>query len=371
MDGSQAVQTKGVLNLGLNDGTYMANAAVKVLQDYAHPTGLRNYSTADNLPLRQAIAKVDGVTADHIFVHNGSGPILKQVIPALIKQKILSSPLRILRHLLFKDGCPIISPTLTYEKVPAKAILLGLQVELIEVGPDNHFALDVAELRRRLQRRPGLVYVVNPNNPSGTVTLPRADVERLAGEFPETLFWVDEAYIQYADPSLGISVSDLVPRFPNLFVGRTFSFAYGLAAARIGYMIGNPEVVRKQSEPLTDYRVGALQEALAIASLEDPDHLPFIRKNTAAAREELTRGLERLPGVQVFPSLTNFLLCRLNEGARIRTGAELAEKLAARGIRIKAIAPFGPYRHDAYFRITTGLPDEHARILQDMEELLG
>jgi histidinol-phosphate aminotransferase len=361
---------QGPLNLGLNDGTYMPHSCIQVLQQFAHTTGLRNYSTAENQPLRDVIAEVDRVSPKHVFLHNGSGPILKQVIPALIKQQITSSPMRIFYHLLNKSGCPIITPTLTYGKAPAKAIGLGLTVELIEVKPENQFKLDISELRKRLMKRPGLVYVVNPNNPTGTIMLPRQDVEQLAGEFPDTLFWVDEAYIQYVDSSLNASVSDLVPRFKNLFVSRTFSFAYGLAGARIGYLLGDPDAMEKQSAALTDYRIGTLQEALAIAALKDPNHLSFIRQNTAEARAELTRGLTQFPGVEVFPSMANFLLCRLNSGAKLQNAAKLAEHMGKNGIKIKTISPLGKYRFDEYFRITTGLPHEHARLLSVMGQVL-
>lgn len=358
-----------LLNLGLNDGTFMPASCAAVLQAAAHPTGLRNYSSPDNRLMREAIAKADGVRPEHVFVHNGSGPILKQVIPSVIRQKIMSSPLRMLSHVLFKNGCPLITPTLTYEKAPAKAVALGLKVEMIESRPEDGFRLDRDELRKRLRKRPGFVYVVNPNNPTGHIQLEPGEVGALLKEFPDSLFWLDEAYIHYA--GMERSVSRLVPDHPNLLVSRTFSFAWGLAAVRIGYLLGAPEEVERQSATLTDYRVGALQEALAVAALTDPDHLPHIQRATAEAREQLMAGLAGLPGVEVFPSVTNFLLCRLTAGSRLQTGAELVGRLAARGIRIKSFAPFGPYRHDAYFRITTGLPDEQARLIAEIRAILA
>ena len=86
------------LKLGLNDGTYMPAACVKVLRHHASPVGLRHYASADNTQLRQAIAATDGVTPDHLFVHNGSGPILRQVTEHVIRASIKASPLRVMRH---------------------------------------------------------------------------------------------------------------------------------------------------------------------------------------------------------------------------------------------------------------------------------
>jgi hypothetical protein len=119
-----------VLNLGLNDGTYMPEACTQVLRDFAHTLGLRNYSTSDNRPLCEAIARVDGCKAENVFLHNGSGPILKQVVPSIIRSQIKSSPLRVARHLLWKTGFPTVAGSLTYGKVPVKAMELGLRVEM-------------------------------------------------------------------------------------------------------------------------------------------------------------------------------------------------------------------------------------------------
>ena len=355
------------LNLGLNDGTYMPEACTQVLRDFAHTLGLRNYSTSDNRPLCDAIARVDGCKAENVFLHNGSGPILKQVVPSIIRSQIKSSPLRVARHLLWKTGFPIVAGSLTYGKVPVKAMELGLRVEMIPVGAEDNFKLDANKVDAHLQNRDSLLYVVNPNNPTGQPMLSRSEIQDLATRHPRSVFWVDEAYIQYMEGT-GHSVSDLVTSLPNLCVGRTFSFAYGMAGARIGYLLCNAEMAREQSKVLTDYRVGTLQEELAIAALGDADHLPFLRKKTAEARAEITDGLRAHPGIEVFPSQANFVLARFTDGRKAKM---LADGLEARGIHIKTISPFGPYRFDEYFRITTGLPAEHARMFRAIAEILA
>lgn len=355
------------LNLGLNDGTYMPQSCARVLADNAHVLGLRNYATSDNRPLLDTIAKVDGCNIDNIFLHNGSGPILKQVVPWLIRSQIQSSPARVVRHLLWKTGFPIVSGSLTYGKVPVKAMELGLRVEAIPVTPEGGFRLDANQVDAHLRNRDSLVYVVNPNNPTGQPMLTRSEIQTLATAHPRSIFWVDEAYIQYMEGT-GHSVSDLVKTLPNLCVGRTFSFAYGLAGVRIGYLLCNPALAREQSKLLTDYRLGTLQEELAIAALTDPDHLPFIRKSTAEARAEINAGLLDLGGIEVFPSQANFVLARFTDGRKAKA---LADGLEQRGIHIKTISPFHGHRFDEYFRITTGLPAEHARMFRAMREVLA
>ncbi|NVB39766.1 histidinol-phosphate aminotransferase family protein [Pseudenhygromyxa sp. WMMC2535] len=356
------------LNLGLNDGTYAPQRCLEVFKRYTSRTDLRNYGTPDNAPLRQAIAKVDGVEPDNVFLHNGTGPILKQAIPYLLKRRVLDSPRRILRHAVSRAGFPIITPRFTYSKVPKKAAEGGMHVDMLPLDPGDDFRFDVDRLERRLERGPGLVYIVNPNNPTGNVLVTRDQMIPLFERFPEARFWIDEAYVQYVDPEQHGVFSSLVPRFQNLMVSRTFSFAYGLAAVRIGYLLAKPSFVHDLEKQITDYRLGTLQEQLGVAALEDPDHLPFVREVTAKAREQLYAGIAELDGIQAFPSQVNFILCRFTDGRR---GAELKAKLAQRGILIKIFEPACGFSYDPYFRLTIGLPEENAFLLEQMAEVLG
>lgn len=356
------------LNLGLNDGTYAPARCLDVLRRYTERTDFRNYSTADNAPLREAIARVDQVAPENVFLHNGTGPILKLAIPYLLKQRVLDSPRRVVRHLIKRDGFPIITPRFTYSKVPKKAAEGGMHVDMVPLDPGDDFRFDLTRLERRLERGSGLVYIVNPNNPTGNVLIQRAQLIPLLERFPESRFWIDEAYVQYVDPDEHETCSSLVARYPNLLVSRTFSFAYGLASMRIGYLLAKRSFVAELDRQITDYRLGTLQEELGIAALEDPDHLPFVREQTRLAREQLYTGLARFTGIQAFPSVANFVLCRFTDGRR---GAELKAKLSQREIGIKVFEPANGENYDPYFRLTIGLPAENEFLLAQMAEVLG
>lgn len=356
------------LNLGLNDGTYMAQSCVEVMTSNAHRLALRNYTSADNDPLREAIAEQDGVSPDNVFIRNGSGPILKQVIPHLIKSEILKSPRRIARHVISKDGCPIITPWFTYSKVPKKAAELGLTVRLVPLGPENNFKLDVAEIDARLKKGDGLVYIANPNNPTGNVLVTREQMEPLFAKYPKTWFWIDEAYVQYVDPNKHQYFSDLVPKYPNLIVGRTFSFAYGLAGVRIGYMLANPDLVGKMSGQLTNYRVGTLQEQLGVAAITDPDHLPWLREECERQRSFIRQSLAGVKGIETFDSEANFVFARFTDG---RTGQWLKDELAKRGIAIKVLAPLAEASYDPYFRVTLGTEAENRFVVEQIIDIAG
>lgn len=355
------------LNLGLNDGTWAAKSAVEALQSFSGRNSLRNYTTSDNSPLIEAIASVDGVSPEHIYLANGSGPLLKQCVPHLVKSNIMASPWRMLRHVFGRNGYPIITPAMTYCKVPKGAERKNLTVRSVPLSPEDGFTLRVDDLRAELRRQDGVVYIVNPNNPTGNVLIDRESVVALATEFPRATFWIDEAYVQYIDPAEHRPLSDLVPQHKNLVVSRSFSFAYGLAGLRLGYLLCAPDLAREFENQVTDYRVGALHEAMGAASVTDPDHLHFVRRETAAGRALLVNGLADHPGLQSFPSVTNFVLFRFTDG---RSGEELARRVAERGVLIKRFDPTMGFTYEPYFRLTVGLKDENQHLLAVLKQVL-
>lgn len=356
------------INLGLNDGTICPQSCVDVMQTHTSRTSLRHYTTADNDPVLETISRVDGVRPENIYLAHGSGAILKQCIPYLIRKKIKGSTRRIARHIISKSGFPIISGHLTYFKVPLKAMNLGLTVKLLPLSAEDNFKLRVADVEAELKKTDGLVYICNPNNPTGQLMMERDEIEYLAGKFPKSLFWVDEAYVQYIDESEHRYVSDLVPKYDNLLVSRTFSFAYGLAGVRMGYLLSSGERIKEFESQVVNYRFGTLQEKLATAALTDPDHLPQLRRMTAADRDFVMEHLRRYKGLETYESKTHFILCRFTDE---RKGAWLGAELEKRGIKIKVFKPVPGQDYTSYFRITLGVKNENAYLCEQLDALLG
>jgi histidinol-phosphate aminotransferase len=188
---STFARTTGPVDMALNHGTYCSSRALDVLRRHGDRTSLRFYAPADDGALRAAIGKHAGVSAASVLVANGSGPILKSVIPYLIEQRIRASPTRMVQHLLFRRGYPMIVTSPTYSKVPSGAVRNGLSFESVELDPRKGFALDLAELRGRLRKRDGLAYLCSPNNPTGNLLIDRRGLEPLLAEFPRSLFLID------------------------------------------------------------------------------------------------------------------------------------------------------------------------------------
>jgi len=356
------------INLGLNDGTICPQSCIDVMQQHTGRTSLRHYTTADNEPLLDVICKVDGVKPENIYLAHGSGPILKQCVPYLITKKIKSSTRRIARHLISKNGFPIISGHLTYFKVPIKAMNKGLTVRLLPLSPEDNFKLRVPDVEAELKKGDALVYICNPNNPTGQLMMERDEIEYLAKKYPKSIFWVDEAYVQYIARDEHAYISDLVPKYDNLCVSRTFSFAYGLAGVRMGYLLSSAERIKEFESQVTNYRFGTLQEKLAAAALTDPDHLIQLRKMTAIDRNDVMSHLKKYDGLEAYASKTHFILCKFTDG---RTGAWLGEELLKRGIKIKVFKPVPGQDYTAYFRLTLGVNNENIYLCEQLDALLG
>ncbi|MCP4576173.1 MAG: histidinol-phosphate aminotransferase family protein [Deltaproteobacteria bacterium] len=361
------VSPNNPLNLGLNDGTYAPRASIEAIRAFSTRTSLRNYTTPNNDPLREAIASADGVGPEHVYLRNGSGPILRQVIPHLVKTSIKSSARRVVRQLVNKSGFPIITPRHTYGKLPRKAADLGLTVKFLSLEPP-HFRLDVDELERVLAKQDGLVYITTPNNPTGNVLITRAQLEPLLGKYPRSHFIIDEAYVHYVDPQEHPYCSDLVPHYDNLVVSRTFSFAYGLAGLRVGYLLAPSPLVETLESQVTDYRIGMLAEQACIAGLRDASHLPFVREKTRETTRKIIDAVNGMDGVEAYDTTVNFVFCRLTDGRRAET---VADALAHRGILIKTFSPVAQQTYDEYFRLTVGVGAENQFLLDHVADVLG
>ena len=194
------------------------------------------------------------------------------------------------------------------------------------------------------------------------------EIASLVSRYPETLFWIDEVYYEYVDPEEYRSVAHLVTRHDNLIVSRSFSFAFGLASLRLGYFMADPKWVEMVEKQRVNYRVGKLQQEVALACLNDEEFLPWMREQTATERARLREAMERYPNLEVFPSTTNFLFARFRDG---RTSRPFADRLLELGVKIKREDPYGGRRFDEYFRVSVGLPEENSRFIEILDDALS
>jgi len=221
---------------------------------------------------------------------------------------------------------------------------------------------DLAALAAAVGPGTRLVYLANPNNPTGT-WFPTSDLEAFLSGLPEgVLVVVDEAYLEYVtDPAL-VSAAGLLARFPRLVVTRTFSKAHGLAGLRVGYLLAAPGLVAVLERLRESFNVNGPGLAACEAALADTGHVDRVRTANAGEREALSDAL-RARDLAVAPSQTNFLLVDFG-----RDAAPVEAGLVARGVVPR---PMGGYGLPTCLRLTVGTREENRRLLQALDEVLA
>ncbi len=259
--------------------------------------------------LVEQIAKNFAVDASQILLGGGSSEIIEKVFHAFGGAG---------RKVVFPQ------PSFSMYKIYAKAA----ESDAVPFNLDAKFDLDVDAFIAKIREvGASLAVVCNPNNPTGNALTP-AQVEKIAASI-ECAFLLDEAYVEF----YGQSAVNLVAKYPNLLVARTFSKAYGLAGARVGYMIAQAEVTRMIDKAFMPYHMNVLSLATADIVYQMREEFVPRLQMIIAERERLAQRLEKISGVKVFPSNTNFLLIRL---ARAE---ELKDYLESLNIGVRYFAP--------------------------------
>ena len=205
-----------------------------------------------------------------------------------------------------------------------------------------------------------VVFVANPNNPTGTLAS-AAEVRRLVARCrPSVVLAMDEAYIEFLDEPL-----DLVPLIrsgqkPNLILLRTFSKIYGLAGLRLGYGIAHPDFIAALEKIRQPFNINSLAQEAGLAALDDAAHVRKTRQNNFRGRTVLERGFSGM-GLEFVPSAANFVLVRVGDGQ------EVFEGLQRQGVIVR---PMGGYQLPEWIRISIGTPAENQRCLAALKKIL-
>jgi histidinol-phosphate aminotransferase len=248
--------------------------------------------------LREAIARKIGVRPDNVVVGNGSGELLR------VATRVYTSSSR---HLI--TAAP------SFESPERMATALGVPARAVPV--DKNGALDLDKMAAAA-RWSGLVFLCNPNNPTGTVHSFRAVadfVARVRRESPETAILIDEAYHDYVDdPNYGTALS-LALEQPNVFITRTLSKAYGMAGLRVGYAIGQARTIEGLRRWIMTFNTNSPAQAAAVASLKDQAHIDQERARNTEVRKYTTRFFNDL-GFKTTDSQTNFVFVNIGRPAK-------------------------------------------------------
>jgi len=293
-------------------------------------TEANRYPGADVENLCAAVATYNHVQPENITLGCGATELLRMAADAFLgpgKSLVLASP--------------------TFEPIALAARLQGAEVRSIPLT--RLYAHDLDAMLARTDRTTGLLYICNPNNPTGTLT-PKADLEALLSKLPPGVsVLVDEAYHDYVAPSDAYSSwTTRAADNPQLMVTRTFSKAYGLAGLRAGYAVSSVETAKRLAARRLPMAVNVIAARVALAALSDPDYVKKIALLNSNHRQEFyNQANARM--LRSLDSQTNFVLL-----AAGRPGKEVAQQLRSRDVLVTAGYPF----FEKHIRVSLGLPDE-------------
>jgi histidinol-phosphate aminotransferase len=327
---------RGIIKLASNENPFgpSPRALAAAQQALAHG---ELYPDGGCFELRQKLAQVRGLPAEQFIVGNGSNEIIE-----------------LLGHAFLEPGDEVVMATPAF--VVYKLVTLLFGATPVET-PLRDWRHDLGRMREAITPRTKLVFVCSPNNPTGTAN-PGAELLAFAREAPEHVIVVfDEAYVEFLDTQPDLL--QLIAEGRKIICLRTFSKIYGLAALRIGYGCASAELCGLLNRVRQPFNVNAIAQAAALAALDDVEFAQKTARENRAGLAQLERGCREL-GLDVVPSVANFMLIKVGDGLRA------FDALQRRGIIVRPVKSYGL---PEWVRVTVGAPAQNTRLLAGLSEL--
>ncbi len=336
LEGKVEVAVESIIKLDANENPY--GCSPRVNQALATCPDLNIYPDNGQARLRKLLEGYTGVNAEHIVAGSASNQLIDLVL-----------------RLFISKGDEVINCVPTFGIYRFSTELCG--GTLVEIPRDGDFAVNINAVKAAINEKTKIIFLANPNNPTGTMTPQRDILELLDTGLPVL---VDEAYYEFS----GQTVATLVNRYENLMVLRTFSKWAGLAGLRIGYGLFPPRIADYLLRIKIPYNVNVAALVAVQESLKDADYLMGRVRAIIAERERLFGELERLQWLKPFPSQANFILCSVLTGEAI----ELRQKLQDKGILVRY---FDEQILRNYIRFSVGKPEHTDTLIKALQEIGG
>ena len=300
------------------------------------------YPDGNGFNLKAALAKKYALNADQITLGNGSNELLELVARAFLVPGL---------EAMFSEHAFAVYPIVT-QAVGATAVIV----------PALNYGNDLETMAAKISDKTRVVFIANPNNPTGTL-LSQAALEKFISALPtHCLCVLDEAYFEFASNQEQINSIGWLKHNPNLIITRTFSKAYGLAGLRVGYSLSSPEIADVLNRVRQPFNNNALALVAAQAALGDEDYLQQTIAVNRQGMVDLTEGFKAL-GLEWIPSAGNFVSVDLQ-----RPGQPIYEALLRKGVIVRPVANYGMPNH---LRISIGTQAENQFFLKALAETLG
>jgi len=300
------------------------------------PHDLATYTITKDHPLRAILAKHVHMDKESILLSNGSDFIFHMLLECFA--------LHTNKHILTHDYAFI-----TYE---VQANTLGIPIRKVPL--DAQWRVDIDAMIKACTENTALIFIANPNNPTGLLIKP-SEIKRLLDNIPEsTLLVLDEAYYEYTPEQDRSDAPSWIKKHPNLVITRTFSKAYGLAALRLGYALAHPEITALLYRIQLPFIANQVAMTVGVAALQDLDFVQKTIQLNTEGLEQVRHGLHQL-GLTCLPSTCNFIMFDCG-----RDAAVLDNNLQKRGIIIRPLTPYGLKQH---LRVTIGTFEQNILFL--------
>ncbi len=304
---------------------------------------IARYPDGGGFALRNALAEKHGVEPACITLGNGSNDVLDMIARVFLESGEES---------LFSEHAFAVYP------ISSQAVGATLKMAPASTG----YGYDLDAMLERTTGRTRVIWIANPNNPTGT-WISAADLHAFIAKVPEScMVVVDEAYIEYVQEPDYPDASQWLSEFPHLIVTRTFSKAYGLAGLRVGYGLSHPDVADLLNRVRQPFNVNTMAQAAAAAALQDQAFIERVVELNTAGMKQLVEGFGAM-GLEYIPSVGNFICVDVG-----RPGAEVDQVLLREGCITRPIANYGLPNH---LRVSIGLAEENQRLLEALKKVLG
>ena len=299
------------------------------------------YPDGNAFYLKQKLAGKLGVTPANLILGNGSNEIIEFV-----------------GHALLSSDAEVVVSQYCFAVYPIVTALFNAKLVTV---PARNYGHDLDAMLAAITPRTRVVFVANPNNPTGT-HVDRDALLRFVNAVPKhVLVALDEAYIEFLDNPLDL-VSDIAAGLgPNVLLMRTFSKVYGLAGLRLGYGIGSADLIAALEKIRQPFNINALSQAGAIGALDDTAHVEKTRRNNARGLQLFARTFRKLK-LEFVPSAANFILVRVSEGQRVFS------EMQKLGVIVR---PMGGYALPDWIRISIGTSKENQRCIEALKQALA
>ncbi|WP_432784769.1 Histidinol-phosphate aminotransferase [Oligella sp. MSHR50489EDL] len=343
------IEPDSIVKLASNENPLGFSPRVKqALIDYLSNSSLADlgrYPDPNAFDLKAVLAKHYGVDMANITIGNGSNDLLEIVSLAFLNRDSSA---------VYSENAFVVY-NLSTQARGARHLAV----------PSKDLGLDLDRMFEAIEEDTRLVYIANPNNPTGSFH-PKEEIIAFLDRVRETrgnktLVVLDEAYNEYLDPELRFNSAELIAEYPNLVVLRTFSKAYGLAGLRVGFAIAHAEVTDYLNRVRQPFNVNTLAQLAAIVALQDEGFLEQSYQMNKAGKAYLSAEFDRM-GIAYVPSFTNFILFEMNEGPKV------AQALLAKGVIVRPVVGDGLPN---YLRVSIGTEAENQRFITALKEVLA